>query len=88
MKLAEGGDRKSEEYQGLVNLPTIDLQPIEGKPTHTQITPKVINPINTRKEAATLAKVSEKTYAKGNFSLLTYIHKTINIITKKSSVWA
>ena len=24
LKLAEGGDHKSEEYQGLVNLPKVD----------------------------------------------------------------
>jgi N6-adenosine-specific RNA methylase IME4 len=85
LKLADGGDRKSEEYQGLVNLPKVDSEPLpltppdrvsltpkdkelismRAKPTHTQTTPKTIISINTRKEAATLAKVSEKTYAKG-----------------------
>jgi len=51
----------------LVNLPNSFSEPaIEpAKPTHTQTTPKTIISINTRKEAATLAKVSEKTYAKG-----------------------
>jgi N6-adenosine-specific RNA methylase IME4/ParB-like chromosome segregation protein Spo0J len=63
LKTAEPGVRGGSP---LVNLPN----PIEPtlpspEPTHTQTTPKVITQINTRKEAATLAKVSEKTYAKG-----------------------
>jgi N6-adenosine-specific RNA methylase IME4 len=53
----------------LVNLPKaqepINTTPDSPQPTPTQTTPKVSTPINTRKEAATLAKVSEKTYAKG-----------------------
>ena len=58
----------------LVNLPKSfsgysEEEPTPHKDVHVQTVPKVITPIHTRKEMATLAKVSEKTYEKGKVVL-------------------